>query len=172
MNSPGGTLQTLECQPGRIESQWEVRETTCNLFVDHVELAVGHTAESVFSLLRVAFDGLQLGTHLTEYGGSMVRGEATWGPNHVRLGSDICSGASSAYTPDPCEIELLALERGEVQAGGAGGTAVEEGSRVRLRVACPDGLYAPGGDDYGPTLVELVPEEFELEARDCIVLVE
>lgn len=172
MNHPDGTLRTLACMPGGLDRQWEVGETSCSLSADHLELAVGHTGETVFSLLRVGFGGQQLGTHFTEYGGSMIRGEVTWGPNSVRLGGDICFGPASVYTPDPCEIELLALDRGEVQAGGAGGTRVEEGSRVRLRVACPDGLYAPGGDDYGPTLVELIPEEFELEARDCYVAAE
>lgn len=165
------TLRSLECE-GIARGPWVVVSSECMLIEDVMSVFVRGEPGSPEGLVRVTLGGLEAGTRLTEYGGSMFRHEAVWGQNSVSLGSEVCFGPSSVYTPDPCEIELLALERGEVQAGGAGGTAVEEGSRVRLRVACPDGLYAPGGDDYGPTLVELIPEEFELEARDCIVAME
>lgn len=176
-NNPGGTLQTLECQRGQNSNEWTVQSTACWLSADGISLWARTEYDETsfpgdYPLVAVALSGLETGVRLTDYGGTMVWSPGNHGPNSVTLGAIFCSGPSSAYTPDPCEIELLALERGEVQAGGAGGTAVEEGSRVRLRVACPDGLYAPGGDDYGPTLVELIPEEFELEAWDCSVAVE
>lgn len=176
-NGPDGTLQMLECQRGQSQNGWTVQSTTCWLSADGISLWARTEYDETsfpgdYPLVAVALSGLEPGVRLTDYGGTMTWIPGNHGPNSATLGAIFCSGPSSVYTPDPCEIELLTLERGEVQAGGAGGTAVEEGSRVRLRVACPDGLYAPGGDDYGPTLVELIPEEFELEARDCIVALE
>ncbi len=89
-------------------------------------------------------------------------------PNRVAL--SFCYSAYSIYTPEPCSIELLELERGEVITEGTGDEPlqIERGSRVRLRVECPEeGLYSPGADL--PTRQQFSPYEFELEASDCEV---
>jgi hypothetical protein len=158
-NNPDGTLHTLECKPAGPMTQWTVREVTCSVFPDHIEMYVGSEGNDWYGLLHVVVEGLEPGVHLTEYGG-----EAT----SVRTGE--CLGPTSAASPDPCEVELMVIERGEPAAGGAGGTTLETGSRVRLRVSCPDGLYVPPSDDVGASPRDLVPAEFELEAHDCSVM--
>jgi hypothetical protein len=167
-NNPDGTLNTLECVEGR--QQWPVGGAACSLSSDQVGMQVYRENDAVRLLLGVGTGGLAPGIRFTEYGGSMMQWQAEQGENYVQFSPAVCYGAASFYTPDPCEIELVALDRGEVEAGGSGGAAIERGSRVRMRIACPSGLYSPGGDDYGPSLREIIPSEFELEARDCILV--
>ena len=146
---------------------WVVGGVTCTLYPDHMQMQVKQEGDASRLLFVVGIGGLTPGLRLTEYGGSMMHWAAELGENYVQFVSDVCYGPASSYTPDPCEIELLALDRGEVEVGGAGGAAVEIGSRVRMRIACPNGLYSPGADDYNASVRKIIPAEFELEARDC-----
>gem|GEM_PF-2120957 len=110
------------------------------------------------------------------FGGLAPAQGTTPASGEVRISGACFIGVSSARAPDPCELELQGIERGEpgetlIGSGGAPGLqTVELGSRVRIRVSCPDGLNYPGTDDVNAYYIPIVPSEFALEAQDCVVV--
>lgn len=156
-----------------------VASLRCDLLSETVNfkqgLAISATDDAGEFLISLRFAGWKLGRVTTEYGGTQYPdGRLTSSENRVTFG---CIGyPSSFYTPDePCTIEVVEFKRGtpttaEVAMGGAGGApTVEVGSKVTMRVSCPEVLYSPGGGDYGATPHRIEPNEFEISARDCVV---
>ncbi len=130
---------------------------------------VGLTGVDGGTMLGVRYPEFVPGTHETQYLGSMDF-TAALGDASVGLGA-YCFYAASEYTPEPCTLELLELERGDELVPSNDPESewmVERGSYVRMRVSCPEeGLYSPGADDYGPSRRAFSPSEFEVEAYDC-----
>lgn len=159
------TLEGFACGPRN--PPIPVGETTCTLIPEGI--SVWALDGDHRWLLGAFYPSFEIGTEETWYSGGMTRGSSS--PLERASLSVDCLQASSDYTPDPCEVELLALERGTVETTGAAGATseIEVGSRVRLRVMCPDGLYSPSGDDYGARHYDITPSEFVLEAHDCTV---
>lgn len=115
-------------------------------------------------LLLAAYDGMMPGTQMTSEAGYLER--------YVGIGVHRCYMAVSTYmASDPCELELQGIQRGEPSAeNGAGSAIVEVGSRVRMRVSCPHGLYYPGSLEGPRFTIPITPSEFALEAQDCVVV--
>ncbi len=156
----GPTLDGLWCEV--YDEELEVVSTDCRMGSAGVTILARQAYdedEQSDLLLQVSFDGTSPSKQQTSDLGY---------PSLVRLGPWKCfQRASSAHSPDPCEIALIALDRGAWDMSGTGGAQTAIGSRVRMRVSCPDGLYVPGADDVSPRVVPLSPSDFELEARDC-----
>lgn len=157
---------------GRNCSALVAESMDCEFSSGRVSIYARRTFDAVVGsdlLMVVDFDGMMPGTQATTETGYRER--------FVGIAHAGCFMGESTYrAPKPCEVELQGIQRGERQelstgSGGAPGvTVVEVGSRVRLRVSCPDGLYHPGSDDVNAFYVPLVPSEFALEAQDCVVV--
>jgi len=162
-------LSTLELKHPGCERQ-SVARMQCQLSRGGIYVLVESEADeddAVMGIMGVRFEGLTPALKSTPSGGYVSTG---W-PGCI-------PPISSNGAPEPCELELESIVRGEPRevpaaSGGTAGTQiVEEESRVRLRVSCPGGLYSPGSDDVNAFVVQLVPSEFALEAEDCVVLEE
>lgn len=158
-------LESLQIEGLDCEVQ-EVSNMTCQFIPDGVHVDVGrkHEPDSVFTrLLSVLYADTVPGTGRTPDDGYV----------EVRQ-LDCFSGALSTLgQTEPCELELEEIERGApatrpTESGGS--IPFEAGSRVRLRVSCPGGIYSRGNEDIGPLYVSLVPQEFVLEAQDCMTI--
>ena len=157
----------------RSRSEEAVVETTCLVYVSGVPdtapiIEISIIMEGEGGVWGVSYEGLEPGQRLTPYAGSGdERDGAHSSPTEVTLGGR-CFGGTSWRTPDPCTIELKAIEFEE----GAGPEKLDTGepilaTRVRMAISCPDELLAPGSYDYGATPHALSPSEFEVEARNC-----
>ena len=172
----GGTtgiepLEELWCD--RLDNWFDVVSTDCELDSSGVTVVARRAYdedERTDALVVVRLYGLSLGTRSTDYSGSTTWTAVT--PEHfsnfVSLEDTDCyHEASSAYTAEGCELELIEIERG---LRGSGATSdVEVGSRVLVRVACPTGLHFASSNDVSSGLVAVVPGEFLLEASDCLL---
>ena len=153
-------VEEFSCSATRVDG------TSCQFIDNGVTVNVSYRPEQSGAdpaLMSVHFSGMARGLGSTPDVGD------------VRLKAGGCfDGVSSRGAPEPCELELQGIVRGEPEemADGSGGstTIVEVGSRVRVRVSCPGGLYYPGTDDVGPFVRHIVPSEFALEAQDCVVV--
>ncbi len=107
------------------------------------------------------------GSFETEYSGTQYDGGPAAAPS-VAAVTYPCR-ASTLYSPsEQCFYTVERLVRGtSTGAAGSSAESVEEGSSVRIRVQCPDSLYTPGGDDFGPTSRSISPTEFLFEAANC-----
>jgi hypothetical protein len=137
----------------------QVTSVACDFVAGGVDIVVGrkHDPDSVLTtLLDVFFAEAAEGTGTTPDVG------------YVEVSQLECfPGATSQYSFEPCELELQELERGVARESESGVT-VEVGSRVRVRVSCPEGLYSLGNDEeYGSHSTSIAPAEFILEAQDC-----
>jgi hypothetical protein len=170
-SKPVALLRSLDAQ-GRNCSPVTVESMDCAFSSGGVSVFVRrefNAAEGTDVLMVVAFDGMMRGTQTTTATGYLDR--------YVGITEYRCFSAVSTYmAPEPCEVELQGIQRGERQdqplgTGGTASAAVRElGSRVRIRVSCPDGLYYPGTDDVNAYYIPIVPSEFALEAQDCVVV--
>lgn len=153
-------VEELTCGPERVDAM------SCRILDDGIMINVTYAPAQPIAepyLMTVEFNGFNRGGGLTPTAGS------------VRLMPGCFGAVSSIGAPEPCELELQGIQRGEPEersagSGGAASIVVEGGSRVRVRVSCPDGLYYPGTDDVGPFVRHITPSEFALEAQDCVVV--
>lgn len=166
----GGTstalLEILDVEGRNCPSQ-RVSDVTCEFIDDGIRIVVIRQHEPndpIKSLMSVLFHGTSRRTGTTPDAGQVKSSSL-----------DCFFGASTVSAPDPCELELQGIERGvpeqrSAASGGSGSDAiVEVGSRVRVRVSCPSGLYYSGTDDVNAFAVPITPSEFALEARDCVL---
>lgn len=166
-SKPVALLSSLDVEGLNCDAQ-RVAGMTCRFENGGVLIVAERESEptdAIRGLLGAFFQGTARGTGLTPAAG------------YVGSGSLSCfMGASTVGAPGPCELELQGIERGEAQEmpTGSGGAVsmqtIEVGSRVRMRVSCPDGLYYPGTDDVPAYDVPIAPGEFALEAQDCVVV--
>lgn len=153
-------IEELSCGPERVEAM------SCRFLDDGIMINVTYSPGQPVAepyLMTVQFSGFIRGSGLTPTAGS------------VRLMPGCFGAVSTTGAPEPCELELQGIQRGEPEerstgSGGATSVVVEVGSRVRVRVSCPDGLYYPGTDDVNPFVRHIIPNEFALEAQDCVVV--
>ena len=128
-----------------------VTAVTCTILSPERRLRVNLATESGNPLLAVTYDGLEPGRQATAVAALT---------DVLLLG--VCP-ASAKASAEPCSVELVELKRAGTPATGG---AVESGSLVTLRVACPSSLSNDDGDNPGTT--EQSPKHFELRAENCV----
>jgi hypothetical protein len=127
-----------------------VTAVSCTILSPERRLRANLATESGNPLLAVTYDGLEPGEQSTA-GAALT--------DVLLLG--VCP-ASAKGSPEPCNVELVESKRAAQPATGG---AVETGSSVTLRVACPSSLAYDGGDNPGMT--EQSPTRFEIQAENC-----
>jgi hypothetical protein len=128
-----------------------VTAVTCAILSPERRLRANLATESNNPLLAVTYDGLEPGQQSTA-GAALT--------DVLLLG--VCP-ASAKASPEPCSVELVELKRAATPATAG---AVETGSLVTLRVACPSSLANDDGDNPGTT--EQSPKRFEIRAENCV----
>lgn len=101
-------------------------------------------------LLAVTFDGMQPG----------LKSTAGDGATDVIL-QNACP-ARAKGSPEPCAVELTAIQRGDVRAAEG---MIEPGSSFSFRVSCPESLTDDAGDAIGTT--RQTPTHFGIAASPC-----
>jgi len=138
------------CSAEALGTRLGVTAVTCAILSPERRVRVNLATESKNPLLAVTYDGLEPGRQSTA-GAALT--------DVLLLG--VCP-ASAKASPEPCSVELVELKRATAPVTGG---AVETGSSVTLRVACPPSLSNDDGDNPGTT--EQSPRHFELRAENC-----
>jgi hypothetical protein len=145
----GGELARA-CNAAPEGVQLPITEVSCSIVGNAGRVRANLETRLGNPLLAVLFDDMEPG----------VKSTADEGATDVIL-QDVCP-ARAKDSPDPCTVELVEIVRGDEPASGG---AVEAGSSLNFRVACPEALTDNSGDAIGTTRQS--PQRFQIQAGNC-----